>query len=75
MATVPVIFCADATSLWKTAANKSLLCGMGKELPATRCDVYVAARKELGSSGTPSNWSTWWIMDGGDDAEQAPLYV
>jgi hypothetical protein len=22
-----------------------------------------------GASGTPSNWSTWWIMDGGDDAD------
>ena len=22
----------------------------------------------LGASGKPSNWSTWWIMDGGDDA-------
>ena len=28
---IPVIFCADATSLWQTAA--------------TRCDVFVAARK------------------------------
>ena len=22
----------------------------------------------VGASGTPSNWATWWILDGGDDA-------
>ena len=24
----------------------------------------------LGASGKSANWSTWWIMDGGDDATQ-----
>lgn len=23
----------------------------------------------IGASGKPSNWATWWIMDGGDDAD------
>lgn len=22
-----------------------------------------------GASGKPKNWATWWILDGGDDAE------
>lgn len=27
-------------------------------------------RKSLvGASGKPANWSTWWILDGGDDAD------
>ena len=30
--------------------------------------THVRQRPE-GASGTPSNWSTWWIMDGGDDAD------
>lgn len=25
-------------------------------------------KRLVGSSGTPSNWSTWWLFDGGDDA-------
>ena len=27
------------------------------------------AGRGLASAGTPSNWSTWWIMDGSDDAD------
>jgi hypothetical protein len=23
----------------------------------------------LGACGKPANWSTWWILDGNDDAE------
>ena len=23
----------------------------------------------MGASGKPANWSTWWILDGGDDAD------
>lgn len=23
----------------------------------------------VGASGTPSNWATWWVLDGGDDAQ------
>jgi len=26
-------------------------------------------KRPVGASGTPSNWATWWIMDGGDDAD------
>jgi hypothetical protein len=25
-------------------------------------------KQPVGASGTPSNWSTWWLFDGGDDA-------
>ena len=45
----------DATPFWKTSA--------------TRCDIYLDCRQRLASAGTPSNWSTWWIMDGSDDAD------
>lgn len=26
-------------------------------------------RLETGASGKPKHWSTWWILDGGDDAD------
>ena len=24
---------------------------------------------EIGACGKPRNWSSWWVMDGGDDAD------
>ena len=49
------LYDGDATPIWQTSA--------------TRCDVYLDCRQELSSCGTPSNWSTWWILDGADDAD------
>lgn len=65
-----LIICADATPMWKTSA--------------TRCDVFLDCRRTkwggnvlplpiratTGACGRPANWSTWWIMDGSDDANQ-----
>lgn len=34
----------------------------------TRSNLEVHKRL-VASCGTPSNWLTWWIMDGGDDAD------
>ena len=37
---------------------------------ATRCDVHIAARgTTFESAGTPSSWSTWWIVDGSDEVD------
>ena len=51
---IPGLVCADATPLWRAAAN--------------RCQVFVGVW--LGgpaSAGNPNNWLTSWVMDGSDD--------
>ena len=49
-----VILCADATPLWKSSA--------------TRCDVYVDIWGPPSCASQAGRWSTWWAVDGGDDA-------
>jgi hypothetical protein len=54
-----VIVSVDATSLWRTSA--------------TRCDVYVDVYADKSKAGLPENWATWFVFDGGDDAD--PLRI
>ena len=52
---IPILICADATPLWRSSA--------------TRCDVHVGFRAGgPQKAGDPSTWTTWWTIDGGDDA-------
>ena len=45
--------CSDATASWRA--------------PITRCDVWVHCRGDFRHAWKPSSWSSWWVMDGGDD--------
>ena len=33
------------------------------------CPSINQTHLSVGASGKPGNWATWWILDGGDDAE------
>lgn len=33
-----------------------------------KSDTTKVHKCPVGASGTPANWATWWVMDGGDDA-------
>jgi hypothetical protein len=62
--------------LWKTSATRcdvfinARTTSKGLIFYICHAIMFVRPFFLLGASGKSANWSTWWIMDGGDDATQ-----
>ena len=54
-----IVICVDATPFWKASA--------------TRGDVCINLADSTRSAGRPSLWSTWFTLDGSDDADPLRL--
>jgi hypothetical protein len=54
-----VLISADATQLWQAAA--------------TWGDVWVDTHGSWAAAGLPGKWSSWWVLDGLDNAEALRL--